>query len=144
MASCCNQRHRVLPLIEATNPAWPTSRTRSDVLQRDNGNSCSEGSSQAQAFTWTTNSGGKSPGATRTITFFQSRKPLGEEPLAPHRDHITAGSQPLRNIVVAPSFRGEQNHLGALDLKIRQRILTARLFNSAASEDDSRMRKGLV
>ena len=44
-------------------------QTRSLVLQRDNGSACVAGSSQAQAFTCTTNSGGKSPGATRTNPF---------------------------------------------------------------------------
>jgi hypothetical protein len=56
----------VLPLMEATNPLWHTSRTKSLVLQRDNGNSCVAGNSHAQALTCTTSSGGKNPGATRT------------------------------------------------------------------------------
>src|SRR5579862_1314110 len=108
--------------MEATKPVWQTSRAKSVVLQRDNGSSCADGNSQAQALICTTNSGGKSPGATRTSTLFQTFQALGKEALAPHRDHVTTGVQALCNLVVAESLCRQQNHLGPLHSKIRQRI----------------------
>src|SRR5580658_8344315 len=51
MASWCNQRQSVLPLMDATKPDSQTSRARSVVLQRDNGKSWVAGSSHAQALT---------------------------------------------------------------------------------------------
>src|SRR6185503_15511377 len=90
--------------MEATKPVWQTCRTRSDVLHRDKGTLCTDGSSQAQAFTCT-NSGEKSPGTTRTSTLFQTRKPFGEKPFAPHRDHITASVQPFGFVVASILLR---------------------------------------
>jgi len=83
MASSCNQRHRVLPLREATRPLCWTCCTRSVVLQRESGRPYLAGSSQAKALIWTTSSGGKSPGTTRTSLLFQPREAIGEEAFAP-------------------------------------------------------------
>ena len=54
MASSCNQRHSVLPLMEATKPLCWTCCTRSVVLHRDSGRSYFAGTSQAKALICTT------------------------------------------------------------------------------------------
>src|SRR6516165_10554502 len=91
MASSCNQRQSVLPLMEASKPLCWTCCTRSVVLQRDSGRPYLAGSSQAKALTCTTSSGGKSPGTTRTSMLFQPREAISKEALAPERYHFTSG-----------------------------------------------------
>jgi hypothetical protein len=119
MASSCNQRHRVLPLMEATRPLCWTCCTRSLVLHRDSGRPCFAGSSQAKALICTTSSGGKSPGATRTSMLFQPSEAIGKEALAPKGDYFTAGVQACGDLVVRQTLSRVQDHLGPLDLKIR-------------------------
>src|SRR6516165_7092363 len=92
------------------------------VLQRDNGKSCVAGSSQAQALTCTTKSGGKSPGTTRTRAFFQTGEAFQKEPFPPLRYYVTARAQSRGDFAVFQSFGSHQDDFGALDLKIRQRI----------------------
>jgi len=53
---------------------------------------------------------------------FQPRKAIGEEALAPERDHLTAGVQARGDPVVGHSFGRVEDHLGTLNLKIQQRI----------------------
>src|SRR5215468_142554 len=119
MASSCNQRQSVLPLMEATSPLCWTCCTRSVVLQRDSGRPYLTGSSQAKALICTTSSGGKSPGTTRTSMLFQPRETIREESFAPKRYHFTAGVEAGGDLVVGPASGGVQDHLGPLDLKIR-------------------------
>ena len=109
----------VLPLTEATSPVWQTSRARSSQLQRDSGSSWVAGSSQAQALTCTTRSGGKSPGTTRTRLLFQTLEAISEEPFPPPTDNLTAAVEARGNVVVVQSFGGQKDHLGSLNLKIR-------------------------
>ena len=122
MASCCNQRHRVLPLTEATSPLCWTCWTRSGVLHRDKGRSYLASSSQAEALICTTSSGGNSPRPTRTRLLFQACEPIGKEALAPKRDYFTASVQADGDLVVGLALGGVGDHFGSLDLKIRQRI----------------------
>jgi hypothetical protein len=61
--------------------------------------------------------------------FFQSWEAVGVEALAPKRDHLTASVQTGGDLVVGHAFGCIENHLGALHLKIRQRI-----FSSALAE----------
>jgi hypothetical protein len=49
---------------------------------------------------------------------------VGEEALAPKRDHFTAGVQTSGDLVVGHAFCRVEDHLGALHLKIRQRIFS--------------------
>ena len=81
-----------------------------------------DGNSQANALTWTTRSGGKNPGAAGAGTFLQSSNALLKESLAPHADDLTAGVETGSDLVVREALGGKQNHFGADDLKIRQRI----------------------
>jgi len=92
------------------------------MLQRDKGKSYFAGNSQARALTCTTSSGEKSPGTTRTISFFQAGEAVGKEALAPKRDHFTAGVEAVGDLVVGHALGGVKDHFGPLDLKIRQRI----------------------
>src|SRR5450755_3480668 len=56
--------------------------------------------------------------------FFQPCEAVGEETLAPKRDHLTASVQTGSDLVVGQAFGCVENHLGALNLKIRQRIFS--------------------
>jgi hypothetical protein len=46
-----------------------------------------------------------------------------KESLSPHAHHLPASIQARGDLVVAQSLGGEENHTGAKNLKIRQRIL---------------------
>jgi hypothetical protein len=50
---------------------------------------------------------------------FQPRKAVGKRALAPKADHRTAGIQTRGDPVVGHTFSCVEDHLGALDLKIR-------------------------
>src|SRR5512142_2978559 len=56
---------------------------------------------------------------------FQSCETVGKEALAPERDHFTASVQTRGNLVVGHAVGGVENHLGSLNLKIRQRIFSS-------------------
>jgi hypothetical protein len=58
-ASALSQRHKVAPLISATNPWVSTSRRISERESRESGSCKRCGSSQASALTWTTTRGGE-------------------------------------------------------------------------------------
>lgn len=68
-------------------------------------------------------SGGKSSGATRAIGVLQSGQALLKEALTPFTDDIPSDMQMLSDLVIGESLGSEQDHLSALNLKIRQRIL---------------------
>jgi hypothetical protein len=53
---------------------------------------------------------------------FQPGKAIGKKALAPKRDHLTAGIQTRCDVVVGHAFGCVEDHLGSLNLKIRQRI----------------------
>jgi hypothetical protein len=92
------------------------------MLNRDSGKPSVAGSSQANALISTTSSGGKSPRSTRAGSLFQARQSLFVEAFAPKADHLAARIQAHGDLVVAHSLRGHQNHLGALNFEVRQRI----------------------
>jgi hypothetical protein len=54
--------------------------------------------------------------------FFQSCQSIFKKTLAPHADHLAAGIEASGDSIIGPAFGGEENHLGADHLKIRQRI----------------------
>jgi hypothetical protein len=56
--------------------------------------------------------------------FFQPCEAVGEKALAPERDHLTASVQARGDLVVGHALGCMENHLGTLDLKIRQRIFS--------------------
>src|ERR1700721_4251786 len=115
MGASCHQRHNVLPLMDPPRPLCWTFCTKSGGLQRDQGKSYFAGSSQARALTCTTSSGGKSPGATRTIPFFQPGEAVGKEALAPKRDHFPPGVRAVGDLVVGHAPGGGKVHFGTLD-----------------------------
>ena len=92
------------------------------MLQRNRGWSRSAGGSQAKARTWTTSSGGKGPRATGTGEFLKASQAALEEALAPQADDFAAGVEAAGDGVIAEVLGGEQDHPGASDLKVRQRI----------------------
>jgi hypothetical protein len=53
---------------------------------------------------------------------FQSSEAVGEEALTPQADHFTAGAQRSSDVLVGHAFGSVEDHLGSLNLKIRQRI----------------------
>jgi hypothetical protein len=54
---------------------------------------------------------------------FQTCQTIGEKTLPPQRNHFTAGIQGRRDLVVGHALGGVKDHLGPLNLEIRQRIL---------------------
>jgi hypothetical protein len=56
---------------------------------------------------------------------FQSCETIGKEAFAPKRDHFTASVQTRGNLVVGHAGGCVENHLGSLNLKIRQRIFSS-------------------
>ena len=62
------------------------------------------------------------PGTTRTSTFVQARQAIREEALAPLADHFTARVQASGDLVVVDAKGCHEDHLGANDFEIGQRI----------------------
>ena len=89
------------------------------MLHRDSGTPSSLGISQAIAFTWTTISGGKSPGSSGPRPVLQACETLLEEPFPPETDDLTASIQAGRDLVVGQPFRRKENHLCPHDKIIR-------------------------
>jgi hypothetical protein len=54
--------------------------------------------------------------------FFQSWQAVSEKALAPKRDHFTASVQTRSDLVVGHAFGSVEDHLGTLNLIIRQSI----------------------
>jgi hypothetical protein len=74
------------------------------------------------ALTCTTSSGGKNPGPARAFEIFQPGQSLFEEPFSPAADDFTSGAEPVGDLIIGEAQLGEENHLGAGNHKIRQRI----------------------
>jgi hypothetical protein len=87
-ASALSQRHKVAPLISATNPCVITSRRISERESRESGSCKRCGSSQASALTWTTTLGGKEGGTPAPRLRLQARKSRKGESLAPLADNL--------------------------------------------------------
>lgn len=94
----------------------------SGVFQCESGTPLVAGSSQARALTCTTSSGGKNPGAAGARQFLKASEALFEETLPPHADNLAPGVEPGGNLIVGQALGGKQDHSGADDFKIRQRI----------------------
>jgi hypothetical protein len=54
--------------------------------------------------------------------FFQSCETISEKTLAPKGDYFAARIQTRSDLIVGHAFGRVEDHLGPLDLKIRQRI----------------------
>jgi len=123
-----SQRHTVLSLIVATMPERCAARTMSAVLRRESGTPSVAVSSHAMAFICTMSSGGKNRGSSRARSLLQAAHALVEEPLAPQAHHVAADREGRPDLIVGPALGGEENHPGAQDLEIWQRILTRPSF----------------
>ena len=130
MASSESHRQIVVPEISATMPRVVTSLAMSGTCSRDSGTPNREGSSQANALTATTTSGGKDRGSTAPGALFEPGETLLEEPLTPLRDDLASGVQPPGDLVVVESLGGHEHDLGSDHFSIRQRI-SARLASSS-------------
>ena len=121
MASWLSQRHTVLSLMVATKPdRRACASDLGDTPARQGRCWRLEGNSQASALTWTTTSGGKSPGPSRALAFFQPRQTFLKESLPPQADDLSATIQTISDSHRSRDLRSrEQNHLGSHDLKIR-------------------------
>jgi hypothetical protein len=95
----------------------------SAVLRRERGKPSVAGNSQAMAFICTMSSGGKNRGSPRARSLLQTADAFVEEPLAPQAHHVAADGQSCSDLIIGPALSGEENHPGAQDLKIWQRIL---------------------
>src|SRR6266516_1294768 len=122
MASSLSHRHTVLSLMVATMPLVCAWRTISAVLRRERGKPNVAGSSQAMALIWTTTSGGKNRGAARAWSLLQAGQTLVGEALMPETDDVAAHRKECSDFVIGPTLRCQENHSGAKDDKIWQRI----------------------
>jgi hypothetical protein len=82
------------------------------------------GSSQAMAFICTMSSGGKNRGSPRARSLLQTADALVEESLAPQAHHVAADRESCSDLIIGPALGGEENHPGAQNFKIWQRIFT--------------------
>ncbi|HEY4689927.1 MAG TPA: hypothetical protein VIK33_11475 [Anaerolineae bacterium] len=65
-----------------------------------------------------------------------------EEPLAPQAHYIAADRERRADLVVAASLGGQQDHPGAENFEIRQRILAGAVFQDLALFPGEMDRKG--
>jgi hypothetical protein len=119
MASSLSQRRTVLSLIVATKPEERTYRAISGVLHRDKGTPVVAGSSQASAFTSSTTSGGKNPGAPGAVSIIEPRHPLVEESLSPEIDHFAPRIKSFGDFIVSQPLVGQKDDLRTLHKTIR-------------------------
>src|SRR5713101_2022968 len=122
-ASTLSQRHKVAPLISATNPWVITSRRISERESRDSGSCKRCGSSQARALTWTTTLGGKVGGSAAPRLRLEAGKPREGKSLAPLADDLARSVQVSSDDVVGEPFRRKQHDLGSDHITIRRRVL---------------------
>ena len=88
------------------------------------------GNSQAMAFTCTTTSGGKNPGAARARSFLQASQAFVEEAFAPKADHVASHGERGSDLVIGAALSGQENHLGSEHRKLWQCIFAgARLHD---------------
>src|SRR5215218_4719444 len=119
MASSASHRQTVAPEISATMPRSTTSRAISSALQRLKGTPLLAGSSQAMAFTSTRTEGGKGRGPARAGPILQSGQTFLVKALAPLRDRLGCGVQPLGYLLVGGSLGGQEDDPGAHHLPVR-------------------------
>jgi hypothetical protein len=84
------------------------------------------------ALIWTLISGGKNPGPTGALMFFESRQAVVKEALTPLTHDVPANGERSSDLVIGESLGGEQDHLGPKDLKVWQRILSGTTFQNLA------------
>jgi hypothetical protein len=105
--------------MRATRPDCRACRATSATLNLDSGKPGVAGSSQASALISTVSSGGKGPGTSWAVSLVEARQSLLEEALAPLADNLAAHIEPSRNLVIADTSCGHQDHLGTNYLEVR-------------------------
>jgi hypothetical protein len=118
-ASALSQRHKVAPLISATNPWVITSRRISERESRDRGSCKRCGSSQARALTWTTTLGGKAGGSAAPRLRLEAGEPREGKSFAPLADDLPGRVQASGDDVVGEPFRGKEYDLRSDHITIR-------------------------
>src|SRR5712691_881481 len=122
MASSLSHRQMVVSLTAANRPERRTCEPSSARLHRDSGRPNLAGSSHAMALTRTTSSGGEDPGASGSWAVVETPQALLEEALAPHAYDFASCAEGLCDLVIGEAPVGQEDHLRAEDLEIRQRI----------------------
>jgi hypothetical protein len=123
MASSLSHLQMVVSLTVAMRPERRTCEPSSARLQRESGSPSFAGSSQAMALTRTTSSGGEDPGASGSWLVIETSEALLEEAFTPHADYLASCGEVVCDSVIGEALVSQQDHLGADDLIIRQRIL---------------------
>src|ERR1700681_2087492 len=118
-AAALSQRHKVAPLISATNPWEITSRRISERESRESGSCKRCGSPHASALTWTTPLGGKEGGTPAPRLRLQARKSREGESLAPLADNLARRVQASSAGVVGETYSREQYDLCPDHITIR-------------------------
>jgi len=99
-------------------PRLTASAAMSAWLRRENGNPRSLGSSQANALTSTTISGGKDAGPPAPWPLVKARESFVEEAFSPPADNLAGNRQSIADLFVLQPFCRKEDDLGANDLKI--------------------------
>ena len=98
------------------------------------------GNSQAMALTLHDQFWGEKPGAgPGAVEVFQPGQSFFEEPFSPAADDFASGAEPVGDLIIGEALLGEENHLGASNHKIRQRIFigaSLQLFSFLLGEHD--------
>src|SRR5581483_6425648 len=131
MASSLSQRQTVAPEISQQMPRATASRAISRLERRASGRPCSPGSPHASARTSARTSGGKGRRATPARALLEAGDALLVEALAPHGDHLAAGVETRSDLVVCEPLGGQEHHLRAHHIPIRQRIPARPLLQDA-------------
>jgi hypothetical protein len=91
------------------------------------------------ALTRTTSSGGKNPGSAGAFGVYQPFQSFFEEPFSPAADDLASRAEPVGDLIIREALLGEEDHLGASNHKIWQRIFigaSLQLFSFLLGEDD--------
>ena len=124
MASSLSHRQMVVSLTAVIRPELRTCEPSSARLQRESGSPSLAGNSHAMALTRTTSSGGEDPGPSGSWAVVETTEALLEEALAPHARDFASRAEVLCDLVIGEAPMSQEDHLGAEDLEIRQRIFT--------------------
>src|SRR2546425_980729 len=141
MASSLSHLQMVVSLTVAIRPERRTCEPSSARLHRDSGSPSLAGSSQAMALTRTTSSGGKDPGPSGSWAVIETPEALLEETFSPHADDLASCGEVVCDSVIGEALVSQQDHLGADDLIIRQRISVGspdQLLDLLSGQNDSK------
>src|SRR6266498_5971405 len=125
MASSLSHLQMVVLLRVAMRPERRTCEPSSARLHRESGSPSFAGSSQAMALTRTTSSGGEDPGPSGAWAVIETTEALLKEAFTPHADDFTSCGEVVCDVLIGEALVSQEDHLGANDLIIRQRIFVS-------------------